>query len=380
MEDPQATRPPRRSVRDWAADGALFLFAVLFGLAEFGDGSLPGVLGGADVVAGVLGCAGVWVRRRWPVGFALVVTLLSAFSATVSGAAVVGMFTVAVHRPARVTAAIGALGLLLVPPYAVIHYDDQSFVVVVTLLAGAIYLAAIGWGLSIRNRRQLLQSLRLRAERADEEARLRAEQAQLRAREQLAREMHDVLGHRLSLLSVHAGALEFRPDAPAEEVARAAGVIRQSAHQALQDLREVIGVLRAPVGELPSPRLADLPELVAESRRAGMRVEVAVEVAEDTVPGAAARTVYRIVQEGLTNARKHAPGAGVAVTVDGGPGAGLTVEVRNSRPDGPPGAGQVRGQGLVGLAERAALTGGRLEYGRTADGGFRVAAWLPWPA
>src|SRR5262249_56557879 len=95
--------------------------------------------------------------------------------------------------------------------------------------------------------------------------RLRAEQAQQRAREQIAREMHDVLGHRLSLLSVHAGALEYHPDASAEEIARAAKVIRESAHQALQDLREVIGVLRAPVGQLPQPTLAAVPPPLGRS-------------------------------------------------------------------------------------------------------------------
>jgi signal transduction histidine kinase len=121
--------------------------------------------------------------------------------------------------------------------------------------------------LAIHHQRQLVT-------RARTEAVLRAEQFQHEAREAVAREMHDVLGHRLSLLSVHAGALEFRPDAPAEDAARAARVIRESAHQALQDLREVIGVLRAPVGELPQHTVAEVPELVAESRRAGMRVDL----------------------------------------------------------------------------------------------------------
>ena len=96
------------------------------------------------------------------------------------------------------------------------------------------------------------------------EAELRAEQAQRSARDDIAREIHDVLGHRLSLLSLHAGALEYRPGAPPEDVARAAAVIRENAHQALQDLREVVGVLRAPVGQAPQPTSADLPRLLAE--------------------------------------------------------------------------------------------------------------------
>ncbi len=196
--------------------------------------------------------------------------------------------------------------------------------------------------------------------------------------------MHDVLGHRLSLLSVHAGALEFRPDAPAEEVARAAKVIRESAHQALQDLREVIGVLRAPVGELPQPTLADLRLLVAESGRAGMRVDLRTETS-GPAPDGVVRTAYRIVQEGLTNARKHAPGAEVRVRLAGAPGRGLTVEVDNAAPaTGPghppdPAPAPPPGQGLGGLAERVALADGRLEHGPTAAGGWRLSAWLPWP-
>ncbi len=151
--------------------------------------------------------------------------------------------------------------------------------------------------------------------------RLRAEQAQLQAREAIAREMHDVLGHRLSLLSVHAGALEFRPDAPPDDVARAAKIIRESAHQALQDLRDVIGVLRAPVRELPQPTLAEVGRLTEESAAAGMRVTLTEKV-DGEVPGLIGRTGYRIVQEGLTNARKHAPGAAVEVAVTGAAGPG----------------------------------------------------------
>jgi signal transduction histidine kinase len=197
-------------------------------------------------------------------------------------------------------------------------------------------------------------------------------------RQLVAREMHDVLGHRLSLLSVHAGALEYRPDAPAEDVARAARVIRESAHQALQDLREVIGVLRAPVGELPQPTVADIPELVAESRRAGMDVELRNDVA-GAPPDTIGRTAYRVAQEALTNAHRHAPGAPVTVAVGGSAGSGLTVEVENGAPDRARPAG-APGQGLTGLAERVGLAGGRLEHGPTDAAGWRVRAWLPWPA
>ena len=105
-------------------------------------------------------------------------------------------------------------------------------------------MVVIGWGLFVRARRELIDSLRERAERAEAEQRRRLEQAREAERRRIAREMHDVLAHRVTLLSLHAGALEFRPDAPPEEIAEAAGVIRASAHAALQELREVIGVLR----------------------------------------------------------------------------------------------------------------------------------------
>lgn len=191
--------------------------------------------------------------------------------------------------------------------------------------------------------------------------------------------MHDVLGHRLSLLSLHAGALEYRPDAPSEDVARAAGVIRQSAHQALQDLREVLTVLRAPAGELPQPTLADVHRLVAESCTAGMQVRLLKDIPE-AVPDLIGRTVYRVVQEALTNVRKHAAGAAVSVQVTGKAGEQLTVQVSNAatgaRPAQPPGTPP--GQGLAGLAERVALAGGRLEYGPTGEGGWEIGARLPW--
>jgi signal transduction histidine kinase len=195
--------------------------------------------------------------------------------------------------------------------------------------------------------------------------------------------MHDVLAHRLSLLSVHAGALEFHPDAPAEEVAEAAGVIRQSAKTALEELRSVIGVLREDSGEsltqAPQPTLADLAALVEESEAAGMRITARIELG-DAAPAAAAvgRTAYRIAQEGLTNARKHAPGAAVTLTVRA-PDGDLQVEVRSLAPVAvaaaapPPGTGT----GLIGLAERVSLAGGTLEHGVDPDGAFVLRASLP---
>nr|WP_243275052.1 histidine kinase [Streptomyces albus] len=329
-----------------------------------------------DQLRGALACAALFLRRRWPVALAVALLLAEPFSHFLTGPILVALFTVVVDRPPRVTAAVSALAFVPMPfvlasaPSA----DDPKTVSALTyfvLLAGA-----VGWGLYVRSRRQLLVSLRERADRA-------AADARREAREDVAREMHDVLAHRLSLLSVHAGALEVNPGGDPAQVRRAAGVIRDSAHQALQDLREVIGVLRAPEsGDRPQPVLADVARLAEESRQAGARVtlDLDVEGGPQTAPPVAGRTAYRIVQEGLTNARKHGPGPGcpVSVTVRGASGRGLTVEVRNpGAPDGTPrvpGAGQ----GLIGLAERTLLAGGTLEHGWDGDE-FQLRAALPWP-
>ncbi|WP_371785870.1 sensor histidine kinase [Streptosporangium subroseum] len=375
---------PRYGLRDRLVDTGLFLFAAAFGVLtaaeRLGASSLAGPqwLFNLDQVIGVLGCAALWLRRRRPVELALVLVALSAFSEMVAGAMLVALFTVAVHRPPRTTVAVFVLSLLAGVAFVVLRPDPDESPLLLFLLGVAIQSAVVGWGLFIHHRRRLVLSLRDRAVRAETEARLRVEQAQHHAREEIAREMHDVLGHRLSLLSVHAGALEYNPDAPAEDIARAAKVIRESAHQALQDLREVIGVLRAPVGELPQPTFADVHQLVAESSSAGMRVDLRDELT-GTVPDQAGRTAYRIVQEALTNARKHAPGAEVRIHVAGEPEQGLAIEVRNTAPTATPMPDAGAGQGLIGLAERVALAGGRLEYGPTAAGGWRLSAWLPWP-
>jgi signal transduction histidine kinase len=358
------TMNERRTLRDWLVDTLAFLFAVGLGLmtaaARLDDLPEPRWLFDVDQVVGALGCVALWQRRRWPVQFAVALVLLSTFSEMIAGAMLVALFTVAAHRPLRVAMIVFALSVLAATGYVLLR--PEPYTVLLWMFGVAVQGAAVGWGLFVHNRRRLIRSERDRAVRE--------------ARADIAREMHDVLGHRLSLLSVHAGALEFNPKASKEDIASAAKVIRESAHQALQDLREVIGVLRAPVDELPQPKLGDLPDLVAESRTAGMRVDLEENVAA-TVPDRIGRPAYRIIQEALTNARKHAPGTDVRVCLAGAPGEELTIEVRNTQPakPGTPGSGK----GLIGVAERIELAKGTLEHGPTADGGWRVAACLPWP-
>lgn len=386
--DPDALpegRRPRRTARDWLVDFSAFLIAVLVGLAgaqSLTHADLPPGVATVDQVVGALACATVWARRRWPVGLAVAMIPTGLVSTTAGGAAMIILFTLAVHRPFRYVAWIGGISLVLTPLYFWVRPDpDLSWTAVVSFTC-LFTVTVIGWGMFVRSKRQLMVSLRDRARRAETEAFLRAERAQRLARESIAREMHDVLAHRLTLLSVHAGALEFRPDAPREEIVRAAGVIRESAHEALQDLREIIGVLRTGDGDeagRPQPTLAALDALVTESREAGMKVALDNRVTEPAgVPASVGRTAYRIAQEALTNARKHAPGTEVTVTVTGAPGEGLTVTVRNPAPDGDVPSVPGSGQGLIGLTERATLAGGRLEHGTERDGGFAVRSWLPW--
>ncbi|GHD01598.1 two-component sensor histidine kinase [Streptomyces violarus] len=379
-------RRPRRTARDWIVDFCCFLLAVLVGMvaieALVKNPHVPEGLAVVDQVIGALACGAVWLRRRRPLGLAVALTPVTLVSDTAGGAAVIALFTLAVHRPFRYVAWVGGVNVALIPLFYWLRPDGDIPYLVSVLFAVLLTVAIVGWGMFVRAKRHLLVSLRDRARRAETEARLRAEQAQRLAREAIAREMHDVLAHRLTLLSVHAGALEFRPDAPAAETARAAGVIRESAHEALQDLREIIGVLRADEPDdtgRPQPTLGALDTLVAESRQAGMKVSLDQRVGDPAaVPSSVGRTAYRIAQEGLTNARKHAPGTEVTVSVTGAPGDGLTVSVHNPPPEGevPPVPGS--GQGLIGLTERATLAGGRLEHGYTPEGGFEVRAWLPW--
>jgi signal transduction histidine kinase len=396
VADVSDTRPARRSTRDWVVDVICFLlgfgFTVLVTVDLLGPNptfvpewsGTPTWLVWVDFAAGTLTAIGLWWRRRWPVHLALLLVPVGMFALSVAVSGMVILFSVAVHRRFAVAAAINVLALLVNAVFIAVRPESGTGYWEALAWSTAFTVIIMLWGMVIRSRRQLVVSLRDRAERAEQEQQLRIAQARALERTRIAREMHDVLAHRISLLSLHAGALEIRPDAAPAEVAGAAGVIRASAHQALQDLREVIGVLRdedrdgAP--ERPQPTIAELPALADESRAAGGKVRLDLQLADPEVPAMTGRTAYRIVQEGLTNARKHAPGAAVTVSIGGRPGSGLTVYVRNPvRAGGSGVAIPGTGIGLVGLAERATLAGGRLTHGRTADNDFVLTAWLPWP-
>ena len=380
---------PRRG-RDRVVDAAGCLAAALLGALflspELHDRAVPLSTShvAVDIACGGSACLLLWWRRRGPVGVAVGCVLLGMFSISATPAGLLALASLAVHRPARRVLAVLALWIPAALVFAV--YSPTTDALSVVLVSTPIALAAIAWGTVLRTRRQLLLTLQDRALRAEAGQRLHEDRARTAERTRIAREMHDVLAHRISLMALHAGALEVRPDLPAEAVRETAVLLRSTARQALEELRDVIGVLReepgqAPVPPVRQPTLADIGRLVEERRRAGANIEFEMRVARaEDAPGALGRDAYRIVQEALTNIGKHARGTATWVRVSGAPEGGLHVNVRNRRPvqapTGPalPGSGS----GLLGLQERVALTGGTLVHGPDGSGDFVVDAELRW--
>ena len=379
-----------RTARDWSVDIAAFVIAAALGALTLSFDGYDTVAGmtskqvATDVTFGALCCLSLWWRRRWPFGVALVCVLLGAFSTSGTVAGLFALSSLAVHRHVRPALLVAAL---FVPAAVVCSiWLGRTDTWTVMLPTMALAAAATAWGMFVRARRQLLSSLRDRAQRAEADQLVRAERARLAERTRIAREMHDVLAHRISLVALHAGALEVALDLPPAQVRESAALLRLTAHQALEELRDVIGVLRVESGQerpstVPQPTLADIPRLVEETRRAGAKVdfEMQVEVAS-AAPGPIGRDAYRIVQEALTNIGKHAHGTRAQVLVAGAPNCGLHVSVRN-----PPGVGAHdhrsppgSGTGLLGLQERVTLANGVLVHGPDASGGFVVEADLPW--
>src|SRR5262245_7684310 len=378
-----------RSARDWIVDSALFGLAIVFGLVSLGASvsehhafghDAVGVI--VDVLLGLSACALLWFRRAYPIGVGAFAMVAAAFSAFASGAAPIALFNVGLRSSRRGLIGITGLAFASIVVGAAVYPGGTPYWQQV-IFGVLIVTVVIGWALFSRVRRELVLSLRERAERLESEQRLELERAREAERRRIAREMHDVLAHRLSLLSVHAGALEFRPDAPPAEITAAAEVIRENAQVALEELRDVIGVLRENGDvalEPPQPTLSQIPMLVEESRAAGLVIKWRDELPDPVrVPGAVGRTAYRVVQEGLTNARKHAAAGAVEVKLTGGESS-LTVEVVSRHA---PRAWETSlaqagaGKGLVGLRERVGLTGGTLEHGPDDEGNFVLRAELP---
>ncbi|MFI7211453.1 sensor histidine kinase [Micromonospora maritima] len=370
----------RVTARHRLADTVAVTVALAYGLTmlRIGDATATGaaIPWPVDVLIGVLSAVPLLLRRRRPVPVLVALLPFGAISVTATGPILVALFTAAVRHRARLLFALAAVHVGTGVVYFLLQHDPPYPVWVDVVLRAVTGAAAIGWGQFVQAYRRLTESLRAHAARLQAEQHLRVDQARLTERARIAREMHDVLAHRMSLISLHAGALEVRTDARPDEIAIAAGAIRSSAHEALEELRAVVGVADRP--EPPQPGFADVPDLVVSAREAGMRIEYADEVTGDDPPTVLGRTVYRIAQEALTNARRHGSDASAVLRLTGAPGDGLRIVVVNPSPATGGPAGRPGGRGLVGIGERVALAGGRVSHG--AEGGrYRLEAWLPWP-
>ncbi|GAA1980849.1 sensor histidine kinase [Amycolatopsis minnesotensis] len=394
-------QPARRTVRDWLVDVTLFLCSLLGGgamlvLVVQGGLLLTPAEFYSDLAFGGISCLAVFLRRARPIGFAVGTAVACTVSTVAFAPSLMAIFTVAVHFRATVALVITALNAAAGTAYFLILPGRDSLWSQVAPVY-ALLLAFLAWGMFARARRQLVFTFRERADRAEaerrllqeraerveEEQRLLADRARQEERARIAREMHDVLAHRVSLIALHAGGLEVRPDLPADDVRSTAELIRGSARQALVELGDVIGVLRDDAEGAPSkpasPR--DIPKLVEESELAGAPVRLDFDVTRyEDAPDPLARAAYRVVQEALTNVNKHAPGAETTVSVTGGPGDGLRVTVRSAAAAEPDDRLPGSGSGLAGLSERVGLVGGTLSYGPGPEGNFVVDAKLRWDA
>ncbi|QJW35591.1 sensor histidine kinase [Cellulosimicrobium protaetiae] len=372
----------------WGAVAALTVLATAGIVGQDDPGAQPAI----DVAVAVLALAALpllWSRspRNAPVLGALVLASLSAYSGAATPASTVATLQVARWYPARTAVPVAVAGFLGHAVQAL--WRPQALPLGWWLLCDlAVHAALLGWGMYWQARAQLVWSLRDRARRAEREQERHVAEARVAERTRIAREMHDTLAHRLSLLAATAGALEYRPDADPAQLARAAGLVRAGVSSALGDLRDVVRVLRAdPVdggAPAPQPTLDGVDRLVAEAREAGGDVTYERSGSAD-VPRTVEVAAFRVAQEGLTNARRHAAGSPVVLRV-----AARAGEVRVTVSDAGPRlvtagrgtgerGGEGTGTGLVGLRERVDLLGGTLDVG-ARDDGFVLDVRLPWDA
>ncbi|WP_030707596.1 sensor histidine kinase [Streptomyces sp. NRRL F-2580] len=373
----------RMLATDLAVGGVLAVLGL--GVDELSDGSGPRMLAGSVVVVAL-----TLMRRRLP-GTALVV-------ASAVGALLPGTFFItpllawsAGRRIVGVGRAVAAFALAFVAAVgaSVADQSAQMQPVLVIVFSTLMFLAMIVMpGLASRywsQRRTLLRALHERNGQLLRERAMVAGQARLRERQRIAQDMHDSLGHQLALISVHTGALEVDPELTGRQ-REAVGVLRQASVAAMHELREVVGILRdgveapAPVEEAqPAARgVAGIPGVVEAARGSGTDVRLTTSGQPRPLVAACDHAAYRIVQEALTNAYKHAPGAPIAVELRYEDDS-LVVEIANGPAAGPADPGVVSGgQGLTGLRERARLVGGMVHAGATEGGGFRVAGVLPY--
>jgi hypothetical protein len=283
----------------------------------------------------------------------------------------------AVRQPRWALFWMWALTLVPWAVWLIKDIPDLKGPVSATLIFTAVVIAVD----SISSRQRTQRALAAQTEQADAE---RARWAVLEERTRIARELHDVVAHHLSLIAVQAETAPYRLGELPERARAEFGSLSGVAREALTEMRRLLGVLRQdqPAGLAPQPQLADLPALVEGARRAGVDVKLSVPAEMGRVPPSVGVCAYRIVQESLSNASQHAPGAAVTVLLEHDAGA-VQLRVAN----GPGGAatrsghererGRGHGHGLTGMRERVALLGGTLSAGPTRAGGFEVIAVLP---
>lgn len=349
----------------------------------------PGSWIAFDVAIGAGALVLLLWRRRWPFGVCVVLTALSAFSVVSAAASCLALISLATHRRWRPTLLCCAEALVAGYFFELFfpgQQDDGVGEWITTTVIGVLAVAlcvAIGWAIGAR--RLLVANLRTQLAVAEDRQHLRVEQAKVAERARIAREMHDVLAHRISVVAMHSGALAYRTDLSQEELHESTAIIRDNAHAALTELREVLGVLRDPTAapprpDAPQPTLGDLPALVAALESTDGPIELSVPGDLTGLTELTSRNAYRIVQEGLTNRRKHAPGKPMSIVL-AHEEDDLRLTMRNGMPDVAPGGSELpdSGLGLVGATERAELVGGELRSGRDRAGDFVVRARLPWP-
>ena len=340
-----------------------------------------------EVVLGVAAFVLVHFRRRAPVPIALAIAAMSAVSGIAAGPATLAAVSVATRRVPREVVVVGLANFAAAQTWTTIAPFPDNDEVITTVVNLVVNAGMMGWGLYIGSRRELLWTLRTRAERAETEQDLRLRQARSTERARIAREMHDVLAHRITQVSMQAGALAFRDDLDSQRLREGLGQIQGQANDALHELRDVLGVLReddpGPVTARPQPTYDDIPALVAEAQDLGLDGRLDRPRRRHDAGAAGDRSHGLPDRAGGHHQRAQARARlGGRDQLHGRPALGDHRRARQpfagpsdtGRP-GAPGAGL----GLVGLRERTELRGGRLDQ-RTEGATFVLEAWLPWTA
>ena len=369
----------------WGVDGVVWLFVCA--TAVLLDGPQPLRFGlspvAADVVAVVGLTVAVAVLRRLPVVAAAIPTALSfalnpdLYYENLLVAQLVLAFLFGRRTRRTSTGVLLMLGICATALAAAAILPDTPWVAGQWAWTSAVLIVLLPWlvGRYLRQRDELIRTGWELADRMKQERDLAGERARMRERSRIASDIHDSVGHDLGLIALRAGAIEVDPSAgpPAR---RAAAELRAAAAQATSRLHDVIGVLREESDPVPTvPADESLAALVERAQASGMRITVTGRT--PVLPSPAARAAHRVVQEALTNAARHAPGAPVTVDLGRDRDTGeVVVTVRNPLPSEPTAAGRSGGSGLVGLDERVRTVGGRLLVRRT-DGTFTVTAWIP---